>query len=130
MRVDWEFKMYLAEVRSYKEQGIEVPDSIHHTYETKAYIKDALMTLDRYADGNAVPKTGWEWFDRVDNITVWDDIPDHLAQKMKMAISEINKLKADLKENATEYLVDGYTVTKAGRKRIRATYEIINKGGW
>ena len=82
-------------------------------------IDQAQRLLWDFASGNAIPKSGWQWMKDVIDSTIPNNISKNLMNAAELTISIIVALEKDLRQNSDVYLIDGYTVTKKGRIRLR-----------
>ena len=91
----------------------------------KRFINNSHHILCEYSTGGAIPKDGWQWFDKLASMEIPDDLPDSLRMASAETQDALLKLSDDLLQNKDIYFVDGYTVTREGRKRIRQTCDKI-----
>lgn len=125
MRVDPILLEYCRQVNKYKTMGIPVPESIENTYRVRQSIDQTQRTLWRYASDGAIPKAGWQWIDNLPKEIIPDDIPESLLEAAKRVKEVVISLKDKLSKNSDLYLVDGFTLTKLGRKQLRGICEEI-----
>lgn len=125
MRADPISVEYCRQVNKYNALGMPVPDSIENTYRVWQSIDQVQRTLCKYASDGAIPKLGWQWMGCFTNEVIPGDIPANLSEAARRAKEVIVSLKTDLTQKSEKYLIDGYTVTKAGRKRLRSASEEI-----
>ena len=59
------------------------------------------------------------------NEEIPDDIPANLSEASRRTKEVIVSLKNDLTQKSELYLIDGYTMTKVGRKRVRCASDEV-----
>lgn len=127
MRLPTNYHEFISEKHKYDAQGISPPQSFYDTYLAQWIADSVWRSLDDYADGGALSKVGWEWFQRVKDISV----PEQCSMEWKQCLNEVksmvHKCHEDLLTNESVYFLDGYTLTKAGRKRIREAQLLVGQ---
>lgn len=124
MRVSTLFKEYIEIQKQYEQMGKPLPLAIQHEYESKMFIENLWRTLIKYADGGAIPKAGWEWVDNVCEKNIFSDISQELRADLEIGIDEVRCFRKVILSKP-ELLIDGHTLSKEGRKRLRKTCDII-----
>ena len=119
MRKDPILEEYCSSANQYKKMGRPVPESLTNSYIVRRQIDEAQRLLWDFASGNAIPKSGWQWIKNVIDSTIPDNISKNLMNAAELIINIIVSLDEDLRQNPEAYLIDGFTLTKKGRIRIR-----------
>ena len=126
MRISSILKEFYQLKMKYENQGIELPESVKVEYETRIFIEEVWRTLNSFVQGNAIPKAGWKWLDSICKKEIDTDISENIKLNLEACIMEMNSLRKILFEEEN-LLVDGYTLTKKGKKIIRHSCENIGK---
>ncbi len=119
MRRDPILGEYCEYANRYKKVGKPVPEMLKNFYIVRMQIDEAQRLLWDFASGNAIPKSGWQWMKDIIDSTIPDNIPPNLMSAAERTINIIVALEKDLQQNSNVYLIDGYTVTKKRRIRLR-----------
>ena len=127
MRIPGYMKEYQKVLLECMEQGREVPITVRHTYETEQFIDLTRRMLDEFVKNSAISKEGWKSIELISETIVPNDISDELKKMMFETVQGVGKLKEDLNRYSAEYFIDGYTLKKSGRKRIREAWNGMRK---
>lgn len=126
MRTSSVFKEYCDIKKYYDEKGIELPEEIKNEFETRIYIENIYLLLERCASGNAISKDEWKSLDMICKEKLEVIISDDLKIRFEKCIDEMKDLRRCLKEQ-DDLLLDGFTLTKKGRKRVRLASYTVGK---
>ena len=121
MRINRILKEYDEIKRLHEEKGEAFPEVVQNMYEEKLFIDTVWRTLNRFADGNAISKSGWQWISQMCEEECARSSPKEVA------IVELQKLHCELMSEQESLLIDGHTLSKEGRKRLRKTCALIGK---
>ena len=127
MRKDPLYFEYCMLLRKHWAGEIIFPLSKQHAYETVLHLGKIAAYVNEIATGGAISKATWTWLNKLPQTEFPNDIPDSLHAVAKEVLYELQKMKTDFEANAETLLVDGFTTTKSGRKRIREAYSSICK---
>ena len=119
MRISPYFKEYLEAERQFKENNIEVPAQLKADYKAKEYLDQLSRLLHKCADGNAIPSTTWSFLLRFRENGEPQSDSNKWADRVEVAQKEMALLYSDLQRVENGFLIDGNTLSRNGRKRVR-----------
>ena len=114
MRISGVMKEFINIKKQYENEGVALPISIQLEYENRLFIEEVQRTLVIYAEGNAIPKAGWIWFDSICEKQIADNVSEKYRQEVEIIVIEMENLKNDLLAEDGLLLEDGYTFSGKG----------------
>lgn len=127
MRISSYWKEYKKIEAEYRAKNCEVPASVKADYKAQEYLDSLWRLLNKCADGNAVSNATWEYLSKIQFEERDPDTSTEMEGQVDAAIEELAVLFADLREEKNGFLMDGNTLTRDGRKRVRASVDRIGR---
>lgn len=127
MRISSYWKEYKKIEAEYRAKNCEVPASVKTDYKAQEYLDSLWRLLNKCADGNAVSNATWEYLSKIQFEERDPDTSTEMEGQVDAAIEELAVLFADLREEKNGFLMDGNTLTRDGRKRVRASADRIGR---
>lgn len=109
----------------YEKRGMPVPESVLHVYETKMRIADMINILDWAARNQAITKECQRLFKKIDDETIYPDIPEAVREHYRKCVREVVQLRDEINAYKEEYLGNGYNLTRKGRNRVREAWNAM-----
>lgn len=97
-------------------------ETVAHTFEEYSKIE---TVFDWLQTSNSVSKEDWQYFESFINQTVYNDISQELREIIDSVVHIMDQLFQNLKQHSGIFLIDGFTLTKAGKKELRKAGESI-----
>lgn len=127
MRISSYWKEYKKIEAEYRAKNYEVPASVKADYKAQEYLDSLWRLLNKCADGNAVSNATWEYLSKIQFEERDPETSTEMEGQVDAAIEELAVLFADLREEKNVFLMDGNTLTRDGRKRVRASADRIGR---